>query len=322
MKKKTAFCLGFGISVTILVFTGQCLLDYALKAGNLSVRINSIEGSLNYIHQAYPEVGHWVDSLQKLKALHNHYIENGSKTKLHAYCIPAVQPTQNTAIIIHGYKDNAAAMLMIGFIYSKELGYNVLLPNLYAHGLSDGNEVQMGWKDRWDILRWINEAKQLFGNDSHFVIHGISMGAATAMCAAGEISHEGIHGSPVRCVVEDCGYSSVWEEFKKELKGRFNLPAFPILHIANILCDIKYGWNFREASPLEQVKECTLPMLFIHGSNDTFVPTQMVYPLYEAKSNPKALWIVPGAGHGEAYAKNPQTYSQKIREFVTKYMEN
>ena len=83
------------------------------------------------------------------------------------------------------------------------------------------------------------------------------------------------------------------DEFRGELKEQFGLPSFPLLHTASWLCRQEYGWDFREASALEQVKKCTLPMLFIHGDADTFVPTWMVYPLYEAKPEPKELWIVP-----------------------------
>ena len=86
--------------------------------------------------------------------------------------------------------------------------------------------------------------------------------------------------------MEDCGYTSVWDEFRGELKELFGLPAFPLLHTASWLCRQEYGWDFREASALEQVKKCTLPMLFIHGDADTFVPTWMAYPLYEAKPEP------------------------------------
>ena len=64
---------------------------------------------------------------------------------------------------------------------------------------------------------------------------------------------------------------------------------------------MKYGWSFGEASPLKQVAKCRKPMLFIHGDNDTYVPTAMVYPLYEAKPQPKQLWIAPGSKHALSY---------------------
>ena len=152
------------------------------------------------------------------------------------------------------------------------------------------------------------------------VAHGISMGAATTMMVSGEVEHGQYQQPFIKCFVEDCGYTSVWDEFRGELKAQFNLPAFPLLHTANWLCRQEYGWDFLEASALEQVKKCTLPMLFIHGDADTFVPTWMVYPLYEAKPEPKELWIVPGATHAMSYKDYPQEYTEHVKKFVGKYI--
>lgn len=134
----------------------------------------------------------------------------------------------------------------------------------------------------------MNIANEIFGDSTQMVVHGISMGGATTMMVSGEKQQP-----YVKCFVEDCGYTSVWDEFSHELKSSFHLPAFPLMYTTSWLCEKKYGWNFKEASSLKQVEKCELPMLFIHGDKDTYVPTWMVYPLYEAKPEPKELWIVP-----------------------------
>ncbi len=322
MKKALRYTLAvLVVLAAVLTGAGYYMVDYALKPEGLVTRSRDIPGSLEYMHQTYPEVGNWIDSLQHVQALRDLYIENEEGTKLHALYVPAADSTSRTAVIVHGYTDNAVRMLMIGYLYSRRLGYNILLPDLYGHGMSEGTEVQMGWKDRLDVLRWTEEANRLFGNHTQMVVHGISMGAATTMCVAGEVQH-GLHRQPfVKCFVEDCGYTSAWDEFKGELKNQFGLPAFPLLHVASALCDMKYGWSFQEASPLEQVRKCTLPMLFIHGDADTFVPTWMVYPLYEAKPAPKELWIVPDAEHAVAYKENAEAYTRKVGDFVSKYIQ-
>jgi fermentation-respiration switch protein FrsA (DUF1100 family) len=84
------------------------------------------------------------------------------------------------------------------------------------------------------------------------------------------------------------------------------------------MCKNRYGWNFQEASPIESVKKCTLPMLFIHGESDDFVPFWMVHPLYEAKSGEKYLWIAPGSGHGKAFIDHREEYIRQIEEFAQK----
>lgn len=321
MRKTIKYSLTAVIALAaLLLCAGYYMLGYALKPEALVNRSRNIEGSLEYMQQTYPEVGRWIDSLQTAGAIHDLYIENDEGKRLHALYVPAADSTRHTAVIVHGYTDNSIRMLMIGYLYSRQLKYNILLPDLYGHGLSEGTEVQMGWKDRLDVLQWTDEANHLFGGNTQMVVHGISMGAATTMCVSGEVQH-GMHQQPfVKCFVEDCGYTSAWDEFKGELKNQFGLPAFPLLNVASALCKMEYGWSFREASPLEQVKKCTLPMLFIHGDADTFVPTWMVHPLYEAKPQPKELWIVPGAEHAVAYKENPEAYTRKVGDFVGKYI--
>ena len=75
-----------------------------------------------------------------------------------------------------------------------------------------------------------------------------------------------------------------------------------------------------EASALRQVAKCELPMLFIHGDADDFVPTRMVYPLYEAKPGEKELWVVPGAAHAMSYRDNRAEYTRRVAEFVGRYV--
>ena len=243
------------------------------------------------------------------------FIINPQGIQLHAFYIAAPAPTSKTAVIVHGYTDNAIRMFMIGYLYNRDLGYNILLPDLQHQGESEGRAIQMGWKDRIDVLQWMNIANEIFGDSTQMVVHGISMGGATTMMVSGEKQKPF-----VKCFVEDCGYTSVWDEFSHELKSSFHLPAFPLMYTTSWLCEKKYGWNFKEASSLKQVEKCELPMLFIHGDKDTYVPTWMVYPLYEAKPEPKELWIVPGAAHALSYKENKQEYTDKVRDFVGRYI--
>lgn len=336
MKKTLKYSLISLIALcTILVCGGYYMLGYALKPEDLTARSRNIPASYEYMFEKYPELHPWIDSLQSVGALRDFYIENDRKETLHALYVAAAKPTRKTAVIVHGYTDNSVRMLMIGYLYNKVMGYNILLPDLHGHGMSEGAEIQMGWLDRLDVLQWTATADELFGRNNEMmnagdsihssgtemVVHGISMGAATTMMVSGEVEH-GVYQQPfIKCFVEDCGYTSVWDEFRGELKEQFGLPAFPLLHVASWLCKQEYEWDFQEASALEQVRKCTLPMLFIHGDADTFVPTWMVYPLYEAKPEPKELWIVPGATHAMSYKDYPQEYTEHVEKFVGKYIQ-
>ncbi len=306
------------VIIALLMGAGYYMLNYALRPEGLETRSRDIPGSYTYIYKEYPELKPWVDSLRTADALRDTFLTGEGEERLHALYVHAARPTKKTAVIVHGYTDNAVRMLPIGYLYSRQLGYNILLPDLHAHGQSEGEAAQMGWLDRLDVQRWLVKAHELFSDSIEMVVHGISMGAATTMMLSGDVSSMNVR--PPKCFVEDCGYTSVWDEFKGELKNQFGLPSFPLLNVASWLCSVKYGWAFREASALEQVKKCALPMLFIHGDADTFVPTWMVHPLYEAKPEPKELWLVPGAVHAVSYKENKTEYTRRVQDFVDKYI--
>ena len=123
----------------------------------------------------------------------------------------------------------------------------------------------------------------------------------------------------VKCFVEDCGYTSVWDEFSAQLKEQFGLPSFPLMNTTSALCQYRYGWSFAEAQQIEQVRKSTKPMLFIHGDKDAFVPYAMLHPLYEAKTKGrKAIFIAKGSVHAMAYRDHHEEYTRIVKDFVSK----
>ena len=302
------------VIVVVLALAGAYMIDYSLfpkmrHGHNLPWRLDNI------ISES-PQLRPWADSLKHSHALHDTVVLMPTGERHHATYINASEPSRRVAVLVHGYRDNGMGMMHVASIYH-HMGYNILLPDLHGHGQSYGKDIQMGWKDRLDVMHWIDIAPGIFrtpADSMRLVVHGISMGAATTMCVSGEQTPK-----YVKCFVEDCGYTSVWDEFAHELKGRFSLPEFPLLYTASWVVQMKYGWSFSEASPLKQVAKCNKPMLFIHGDNDTYVPTTMVYPLYEAKSQPKQLWIAPGSKHALSYRDHKSEYIRKVTEFVSKW---
>ncbi len=313
MRKKlvAGTCIVLLLLASLLLGAGQYVLDYSLRPQDAG---RDVVGTWANMYRTYPFLKPWADSLRQAQALRDTFIRSADGVALHAYYVAASRPTNKTAVLVHGYEDNAVCMMMLGYMYNR-LGFHILLPDLRYMGQSEGEAIQMGWLDRKDVLQWMDVANRLYGDSTRMVVHGISMGAATAMMVSGE-SLPGY----VACFVEDCGYTDVWEQFSKELKGRFGLPPFPLMHVADRLCRLEYGWGFKEASALKQVAKCDLPMLFIHGDKDDYVPTEMAYRLYEAKPQPKELWIVPGADHARSYLLHTDEYTERIKAFTDKYI--
>jgi len=236
--------------------------------------------------------------------------------KLTGYYIPASVATTKTVILAHGYTSRGKDMAMFAKFYHEELGYNVLMPDARGHGESEGDYIGFGWPERKDYPLWISKVIDTIGSDAQIALHGISMGGATVMMVSGEELPE-----QVKVIIEDCGYSSVYDELSYQLKEMFRLPAFPILNATSILTSMKAGYGFYEASSVSQVKKAEVPILFIHGSEDTFVPTEMVYKVYDACASEKELLIVEGAGHGMARWVGMEGYDKKVTEFIGKYIK-
>ena len=271
-----------------------------------------------------PNLAKWTDSIRTTRALHDSTIVNSNGHKIQTYWIYAKHPTHNTVLLIHGINSSAIQMMPIAYMYNHELDYNVFLYDQYAHGKSDGQEIDLGRANVQNALACINIIKnnKRFTTPTHpapnIVVHGISMGAVTTMLIAEDTNTP----SCISAYIEDCGYTDFTDlcEYTAEKIVDVDLPDFP-LNSASQICELQNGWSFQEASALEQVKKCQHPMLFIHGDTDDFVPTAMVYPLYEAATCPKELWLTEGVAHALSYKMYPQEYTAKVRSFLEKYVK-
>lgn len=325
MKKNIVYTI---VSVSVILLAavfgaGWYMLDYALKpeAGS-----RDMAGRYRRMFGEYPYMRQWVDSMARAKALKDTFVVMPDGERHHAVYAFTPGAAGRTALLVHGYADSHIGMLPLAKMYA-DMGFNIMLPDLHAHGLSEGDDIQMGWKEKEDVIRWIEVADTLFADSARrprIVLHGVSMGAATVMNVAG-----GRFPGSVRCFVEDCGYTSVWDEFAHQLDEQFGLPPFPVLYAASALCKMRYGWSFGEASPVRSLAGKELPMFYIHGSSDDYVPSPMVFPLFNANpaSPVKAdnslryndIWITPGCGHAKSFHDYPREYSARIRAFVTKH---
>ncbi len=250
----------------------------------------------------------WVKETAK-----DEYITSNDGLKLHSYEILNENKTNNWVISVHGYTSEAIKLSTYAK-YFNQMEYNVLLPNLRAHGESEGNYIGMGWDDRLDIVSWIDYILEKDKN-ANIILHGISMGAATITMTSGEDLP-----SNVKAIVADCGYTSVWNQFSYQLKDIFNLDAFPVMHVSSLVGQIRAGYSIKEASSIDQVKNSKTPILYIHGDKDDFVPYFMMEELYNATSSEKDMLTISDAGHAKASSVNPKLYWTTVYDFINKYI--
>jgi fermentation-respiration switch protein FrsA (DUF1100 family) len=235
--------------------------------------------------------------------------------KLKTLYLPTASKSNKTVIMAHGYMGSAETMAPYAKMYH-DWGYNVLVPDARGHGNSEGDYIGFGWPERKDYLQWIDKVIHENGKQTEITLYGISMGGATVMMTSGEKLP-----ANVKAIVEDCGYSSVNEELAGELKELFNLPAFPLMNVTSGITKLRAGYFFGEADSVKQLAKNKVPILFIHGDADTFVPFAMLEKVYNATNAPKEKYIVPGAEHAKAYTTDPDAYKAKVKTFLNKYIQ-
>jgi uncharacterized protein len=236
-------------------------------------------------------------------------VESHDGLTLSAVLLESEEPSGKAVILAHGYKGSNEQMPGITKFYH-DLGYDVLKPDARGHGKSEGSYIGYGWDDRKDYERLVNLLINEYGAKDIY-LHGFSMGAATVLMTSGEELPAEVKG-----IIADSGYTTVEEELAHQLKYLYHLPAFPLMEITSAVTKMRAGYTFSEASAVEQVKKNTRPLFIIHGDQDELVPSEMADVLYEAASSEKEIWIVPGAGHTDAYTVAEEEYQTRLKAFL------
>lgn len=217
-------------------------------------------------------------------------------------------------LMFHGYRGSAERDLSGGVQRCFSLGRSVLLVDQRTSCKSEGNVISFGINESKDCLAWIDFMIDHFGKDTKIILTGISMGAATVMIAAGNDLPENVIG-----VLADCGYSSAKDIIKKTIR-EMKLPPDLLYPFVKLAAKIYGHFDLEETSPLEAIKNCKLPIIFIHGEADDYVPCEMSRQVYEACPSPKTILTIPGAGHGLGYIMNLDGYLKTVVAFSTEHI--
>ena len=213
-------------------------------------------------------------------------------------------------LLFHGYQGNGERDMSGGIARCFALGRNALIVDHRASGRSEGHTITFGILEKRDCLRWIEFARRKFGEDVKLILTGISMGAATVMMASGETLPDN-----VVCTLADCGYSSAREIIQKVIR-EMKLPANLLYPFVRLGAFLYGGFRLEEDTPMEAMGRVKIPVIFIHGDADDFVPCDMSERLYEACVAPhKRLVKIAGAGHGLAFPTEKEGYIQALADF-------
>lgn len=303
--------LVFGIMYGASVYFYKLAIERGPKdflQGNEDLEVSS--ETLNYFLE-----GDWIDWREK-QEFETLEIQSFDGLPLQGYYLQAKEPSRSFVVFAHGYLGRASDMTLFGKYYYEKLGFHLFTPDLRGHGESGGNYIGFGWHDRLDLIQWIDELIARHGEGIEIILHGLSMGASAVLMASGEELPP-----QVKAIVADSPYTSVYDLFAYHLKRMFHLPDQPILPMTSLVTKQKANYTLKEASALEQVKKAKLPILYIHGEADTFVPTEMSEVLYEATASETYRVTFPHSNHGEAVVLHREEFFEALTDFIDRYTE-
>lgn len=212
-------------------------------------------------------------------------------------------------IMFHGYRGSGERDLSTGVKRAFRCNRNALVVDQRASGNSEGHTITFGIKERFDCVDWANFVVKEFGDDVEIILTGISMGAATVLMASSMDLPKNVLG-----VLADCGYNKASDIIKKVIKD-MKLPAKLFYPFVKAGAKIFGKFNLEEYSPYEAVQKSKVPIIFIHGGNDDYVPCEMSKKLYEACVSKKTFVTIDNAGHGVSYIIDPEKYVYELNSF-------
>lgn len=220
-------------------------------------------------------------------------------------------------ILFHGYRGNAERDMSAAIERCFALERNALIVNQRASGLSEGHVITFGLRERYDCLKWIDFVISELGSDVKIILTGVSMGGSTVMLASGENLP-----SNVVCILSDCAFSSAKEIICKTIRDMHLPPKllFPFVKLGALL----FGhFRLEKDTPYKAAKRARVPVIFIHGEEDSYVPYEMSISLFDAcGSKIKKIVTIPRAKHGVSFPTNKEMYLSALREFEKEWMNN
>ena len=218
---------------------------------------------------------------------------------------------RGTLLCFHGWRGGPIADFGYSVRLYRELGLNVLLVHQRAQGKSEGKHMTFGVLERRDVHTWVRWHTERFGRDLPILLAGISMGATTVLMACGEPFDGNVRGA-----VADCGFTSP-KEICMSVSRSIHLPPKLFVPVVGLFVRMTAGFGLNDYSTLTAMEKATMPVLFVHGEADAFVPCEMTKRNYAAcASADKTLLLIPDAKHGQSMPVAPERYTEAVRAFL------
>ncbi len=303
--------IGFSAIASASYILANVLVKVALERNGIE-KINKIPTTKKYI-LGFDENNGFMKSRKesslKFSFLEKEHVEIESfdQTKLIGEFYHAPSP-KRIIIAMHGWRSSCGEDFGMMADFFHENNCSVLYVQQRGQGDSGGDYMGFGLIERFDCLEWAKYINERFSLPIYLA--GISMGASTVLMASNLEMPKNVKG-----IIADCGFTSPHAIWKHVANNNMKLSYGLIGKIANDICKKKIQMGTKDFSVSEAMKSNKIPVLFIHGTDDHFVPVSMTFENYKACISPKRLLVVPGAEHAMSYHVDQTEYEKAVLNF-------
>lgn len=286
------------ITASILVVLG---IGWIMSSSVAKPKYFSIEDAKK-IEQDMGVYGNY-DQLDKT----DYVISSYDNYQIHATFIPSQDVTNRYVIISHGYGYNRMGSVKYVHLFRK-MGYNCIIYDTRGHGENLRTTNLMGLIEHKDLLQVIEDTYRRYGSDIYLGLHGESMGSSLSVMA--------LSSKPeIKFLISDCGYADLTKILTRLMKQQNKLPAWLIYPIS-IISKLRFGLLYQDVAPYKDLQNNEVPVLFIHGEEDSFILPEHAQIMFESDSGYKALLLVPEAEHAKSLITDADGYYEKVNSFL------
>ena len=290
------------IIILIVLLAALCIVSWRMAGFSMGIRRQTLEEARAWQEARYDLS--WYDAIEK----EDYIVEGEDGYRLHAQRLIHPDGADRGVIISHGYTDNRFGALKYAKNYL-DMGFDVIVYDLRGHGLNEPTFCTYSIRESRDLARLIADARTRCPQWRTLGLHGESLGAASTVAC--------LKNCPdVDFAVSDCAFSDIRPVLRGGVRG-MHLPAF-LVDIASIAAKLRYGYSYAEMRPVEGLADNRVPILFLHGAEDTFILPSHSEILSKATSGYSELHLIPGAGHAGSALAVPELYRETVQAFVGK----
>ena len=246
----------------------------------------------------------WYDALEK----QDYTVSGFEGYELHVQCLVNRSGSGKYVILSHGYTDNRYGSLKYAQIYLKQ-GYQVILYDLRGHGENEPTFCTYSVREGRDLDALIRDTRTRYDDLTLLGIHGESLGAATSVACLQ-------YHPEIDFVVADCGFASIADVLKNGAKSA-HVPGW-MIDLAGMVAKLRFGYGYAEMCPVNALAGNQIPILFLHGEQDTFILPEHSRRMERATAGVHELHLIPGAGHAESVLTDPEGYEAYVTAFLEK----